>query len=135
MAMTLLLAALAAQALPAPASVTGWEALSDDAEGHNFLDPASIRRDGDLARVVVRGVANSVAATGIKSMMMRFRVDCRRRMLGVEAADGYGADGRLIGSRVATEAQVAMAPVPDTGSLTGLVARACRPAPPANAPR
>lgn len=126
MTMTILLAALAAQALPAPGSVTGWETLPDDASGHNFLDPASLRRDGDVVRVLVRGVANSVAANGIKSMMMRFRVDCRQRTLGIEAADGYDANGRLLGSRVAPA--VAMAPVAGMASLTALVARACRPA-------
>jgi hypothetical protein len=128
MVMTILLAALAAQALPAPGSITGWENLPDDASGHNFLAPASINRDGDVVRVLVRGVANRVAATGLKSMMMRFRVDCRQRTLGIEAVDGYGADGRLIGSRVAPPATVAMTPVPGLPSLAALVARACRPA-------
>ena len=129
MAMTILLAALAAQALPAPGSVTGWETLPDDPSGHNFLDPASIRRQGDLVRVVVRGVASDPAATGFQSIMMRFRVDCRRRALGIEAADGYGADGRLVGSRVAPEAAVTMAPVTDMASFTAIVERACRRAP------
>ncbi|MEA3011488.1 MAG: hypothetical protein QOD42_33 [Sphingomonadales bacterium] len=131
----ILLAALAAQALPAPGSVAGWETLPDDASGHNFLDPASIRRDGDLVRIIVRGVASSVGASGLKSMMMRFRIDCRQRTLGVEAADGYGADGRLIGSRVAQPTEMAMTPIPEMASLAALVARACRPAAPANAPR
>lgn len=126
MAMTILLAALAAQALPAPGSITGWETLPDDPSGRNFLDPASIRRQGDLARVVVRGVAHGAEANGIASMMMRVRVDCRRRTLGIEAADGYGADGRLLGSRVAPEAMVAMAPAAGMPSLAALVARACR---------
>jgi hypothetical protein len=126
MAMTILLAAFAAQALPAPGTVTGWEPLPDDASGHNFLDPASIRREGDLARVVVRGVAISAPAAGIASIMMRFRVDCRRQTLGIEAADGYGADGRLLGSRVAPPSAVAMAPVAGMASFAAIVARACR---------
>jgi hypothetical protein len=128
MAMTILLAALAAQVLPAPGSITGWETLPDDPSGHNFLDPASIRRQGNLVRVVVRGVALSAAEAGIGSIMMRFRVDCRRRTLGIEAADGYGADGRLLGSRVAPEAAVTMAPPADMASFAAIVARACRPA-------
>ncbi|HEV7661058.1 MAG TPA: surface-adhesin E family protein [Allosphingosinicella sp.] len=126
MAATILMAALAAQALPAPGSVTGWETMPDDPSGHNFLDPASIRRQGDLVRVVVRGVALSAEGTGIASIMMRFRIDCRRRAIGVEAADGYGADGRLLGSRVAPEAAVTMAPVTDMASFAAIVARACR---------
>jgi hypothetical protein len=126
MAMTILLAALAAQALPAPGSITGWETLPDDASGRNFLDPASIRREGDLARAVVRGVAHGVLANGIQSMMMRFRVDCRQRTIGIEATDGYGADGRLIGSRVAPGGVVAMAPAAGMASLAAIVARACR---------
>jgi surface-adhesin protein E len=129
MTIRILLAALAAQALPAPGSITGWEPLPDDESGHNFLDPASVRREGDLVRVVVRGVAHSVAANGIQSMMMRFRVDCRQRTLGIEATDGYGADGRLLGSRVAPASAVAMMPVAGMASLAALVARACRRAP------
>ena len=124
MTMTVLLAALAAQALPAPGSITGWETLPDDASGHNFLDPASVRRAGDLVRVVVRGVAHNVLANGIQNMMIRFRVDCRQRTVGVEATDGYGADGRLIVSRTAPA--VAMTPAAGLASLTALVARACR---------
>jgi imidazolonepropionase-like amidohydrolase len=126
MTLTILLAALAAQALPAPGSVTGWEPLPDDPSGRNFLDPASIRRQGDLVRVVVRGVAHSVAANGIESMMMRVRVDCRQRTLGVEAVDGYGADGRLLGSQVAPASAVAMAPAAGMASFAAIVARACR---------
>ena len=132
MAMTILLAALAAQALPTPRAVAAWETLPDDAAGHYFLDPASISRDGDIARALVRGVANQVQASGRKTMMMRFRIDCRARAIGIEAADGYDAAGRLLGSQRIPPEQVASAPIGDRASLAALADRACRA--PAGAP-
>lgn len=129
MTMPILAAALAAQVLPAPGAVTAWETLPGDSSGSNSLDPASISRDGDIVRVLVRGVANRIETNGMKTLMMRFRLDCRAGTIGIEAADGYGEDGRLIGSREAAPAEVAMAPAGELASVAGLVARACRPAP------
>jgi len=116
---------LAAQALPAPGSVTEWEALPDDQSGRNFLDPASIRRDGDIAYAMVRGVAHPGDTDAIQSAMMRIRIDCRARTFGFEAVDAYGADGRFLRSREVAPGAVASRPTGELASFVRLVERAC----------
>ena len=115
---------LAAQALPTPGSVAAWETLPEDEFGANFLDPASIRRDGDITHVVVRAVAHQVGADRVHTIMMRFRIDCRARRYGFEAADAYGADGRLIRSREAAPGAVASDPF-DIDNFGRMAARVC----------
>ncbi len=121
----ILAATFAAQVLPAPNSVPAWAFVAEDASGRIYVDPASVRRDGDIARILVRGVAKRPAASGASVMMMRFRFDCRQRTIGIEAVDGYGADGRLTGSREATPETVAAAPVGNVASTTRVFERAC----------
>jgi hypothetical protein len=117
---------LAAQALPAPGSVTSWETLPEDDYGTNFLDPASIHREDGIAHAVVRAVAHHVGADRIHTIMMRFRIDCRARTYGFEAADAYDADGRLVSSRVAEPGTVASNPF-DIDNFGQMAARACGP--------
>lgn len=116
---------LAAQVLPAPGSVTGWEALPDDPSGRNFLDPASIRRDGDIARVVVRSVAHRGDTDEIQSVVMRLRIDCRASSFGIEAIDAYGAEGRFLESHQMEPGAVANQPTDNLASFVRLVERAC----------
>lgn len=115
---------LAAQILPAPDSVPVWEAFQEDAESRNFFDPASIRRDGAVARVVIRSVMHRATA-GFKTVMIRARIDCRRRAIGIEATDGYGEDGRLIRSAEPPPSAIAMTPVGNVPTYARLVERAC----------
>lgn len=116
---------LAAQMLPAPGSVAEWEALPEDPSGRNFLDPASIRRDGDIARAVIRGVAHPGDTDAIQSVVMRVRVDCRARNFVAEAIDAYGADGRLLHSVEVEPGTVASEPAGTLASYNRLVERAC----------
>jgi hypothetical protein len=115
---------LAAQALPAPGSVTSWETLPEDGYGFNFLDPASIRREDGVAHATIRAVARQVGADRIHTIMMRFRIDCRARTYGFEAADAYDADGRLISSRVTAPGTVASDPF-DIDNFGRMAARVC----------
>ena len=115
---------LAAQALPAPGSVASWETLPQDEFGSNFLDPASIRQEDGIAHVVVRAVARQVGADRVHTIMMRFRIDCRARRYGFEAADAYDADGRLIRSREAAPGTVASDTF-DIDNFGRMAARVC----------
>lgn len=116
---------LAAQVLPAPGSVPAWEALPEDPSGRNFLDPANIRRDGDIVYIVVRGVAHPGDTDEIQSLMMRVRVDCRARTFGIEAADAYDGEGRFLRSREVAPREVASEPPGRLASFNRLVERAC----------
>lgn len=102
---------LAAQILPAPDSVPAWEILAEDEEGRHFFDPASIRRDGDIARVVYRTINRVLDEGGTRSLMRRIQIHCTARTMGLEVADAYGEDGRLIESSEAEADTVAIEPI------------------------
>jgi hypothetical protein len=102
---------LAAQILPAPDSIPVWEPLPDDEEGRHFYDPASISRDGDVARVVYRSIFRELDESDARSMMRRIQIHCAARTMGLEVADVYGEDGRLIESRGAEGDTVYVEPI------------------------
>jgi hypothetical protein len=99
---------LAAQILPAPDSIPVWEQLPDDEEGRHFYDPASISRDGDVARVVYRSIFRELDEGDVRSMMRRIQIHCAARTMGLEVADAYGDDGRLVESSQAEADTVAI---------------------------
>jgi surface-adhesin protein E len=102
---------LAAQILPAPDSIPVWEPLPDDEEGRHFYDPASISRDGDVARVVYRSIFRELDEGDARSMMRRIQIHCTARTMGLEVADAYGEDGRLVESSQAEADTVAIEPI------------------------
>jgi len=107
---------LAAQILPAPDSIPVWEPLPDDAEGRHFYDPASISRDGDVARVVYRSIFRELDEGDVRSMMRRIQIHCTARTMGLEVADGYGEDGGLLESSQAEGDTVAIEPIDPAGT-------------------
>ena len=102
---------LAVQILPAPDSVPVWEPLPEDEEGRHFYDPASISRDGDVARVVYRSIFRELDEGDVRSMMRRIQIHCAARTMGLEVADAYGEDGRLVESSQAEADTVAIEPI------------------------
>jgi hypothetical protein len=120
-----MLLALALQALPAPDSVQ-WEPLTVDQDGRNSIDPASISREGDLARFTLRVDFHDPASHGgVRVAMSLMRMDCRRRTLGIQAADAYGEDGRLIQSRAVEPAEIAYTPLASWARHERIRARVC----------
>jgi hypothetical protein len=107
---------LAAQILPAPNSIPVWEPLPDDEEGRHFYDPASISRDGDVARVVYRSIFRELDEGDVRSMMRRIQIHCTARTMGLEVADGYGEDGGLLESSQAEADTVAIEPIDPAGT-------------------
>lgn len=97
MTISILAAAFAAQVLPAPGAVT-WEQAAQDDGGRYAIDPASLRRDGDKVRFVMRAEPAHAQADGTNLAVVRYVIDCRRRTAGIEARDFYRA-GALAGSR------------------------------------
>ena len=119
---------LAAQILPAPGSVPVWEPLPEDEEGRHFYDPASISRDGDIARVVYRSVFRVLDEADARSMMRRYQFRCAARTMGLEAVDAYGEDGRFIESREAEGDTVFIEPIDPASTplrLVRLAERVC----------
>ena len=124
MATTILLAALAAQILPAPGAVR-WEQVAEESSGPSFLDPASLARDGDVVRFLSRSDRRIVAADGIRMLVVRSAVDCRRRMVGFAQGDAYGEDGRLLFSVPAGPGGVRFQPMPTSPGADRVFRRVC----------
>jgi hypothetical protein len=92
MAISTMVAALALQTLPAPDTVR-WEAAGEDQAGRYAIDPASIVRDGDVVRFLLRAEGASAQADGTNLAVVRYEIDCRARTVAAESADFYRQDG------------------------------------------
>lgn len=117
--------ALALQILPAPDSVR-WEPLANDQGESVFIDPASVRRDGQTVRYLVRVDAHdSGPGNEIQRLIMRIVLDCGRGLQGIEAADGYDGAGALLASREAQPAEIEYEPLRRYGSPDSVRRRLC----------
>lgn len=110
----ILAAALAAQILPAPGNVR-WERMIEESSGASYIDPASLARDGDVVRFLNRtdrqAEAGAGAAEGIRMLVVRVAIDCRRRLIGMVEGDAYGEGGRFLRSIPAQAGGVAFQPL------------------------
>lgn len=121
-------AALAAQpTLPDYGARVAWEQVLDDQHGRIEIDPASIRRAGDVARFHVRMTNKEGRINAPFSVaMMAIVIDCRARTSGIEAGRAYDGDGALVRSRAVEADAVEMAAF-ETGSAEDFYhRRVCR---------
>ncbi len=117
------------QSLPPPADGQ-WEQVATQPGGISFaVDAASIARTGDDASVRVRVSRDHPGEDGIKTVILRYSMDCRAREATTEAVDLYGADGSFMASAPASA--LSTAPVSNDPGAQALFNRACRPAAPA----
>jgi hypothetical protein len=124
MMMTILLAAIAAQILPAPGTVR-WEQVADESSGPSFIDPASLTRDGDVVRFVSRSDRRVVAGDGIRMLVVQAAIDCRRRMVGFSGGDAYGEGGRFLYSIPVGSGAVAFQSLPASPGVDQVFRRVC----------
>ena len=92
MAIETMLAAMALQLLPAPGTIA-WEPAGGDESGTYAIDPASIARDGDSVRFLLRATSARTQADGANMAVVRYLIDCRARTVAAESADFYRPDG------------------------------------------
>lgn len=118
-------AALIAQALPATDSVRWEEVLPADNSGRNFIDPASLRRDGDRVRFLMRSVGHQTNADGVAAFNMRVEIDCRARTFTLLVADSYTPDGTLVASVELPPDQLQPTPVGEINDQDRLLPRVC----------
>ena len=111
MTIPLLAAALAAQILPAPGNVP-WERVADESGGPSFIDPRSLARDGDVARFLNRTDRVRDNGDGVRVIVARMAIDCRRRMVGFVEGDTYGEGGRFLRSVRFGPERIAFQPLP-----------------------
>ena len=112
MTITLFLAALALQSLPAP-TLPRWQTIGGGETGSYAVDPESISRSGDEVSALVRIDVTRGERTGARvGGVLRYVYDCRADTLRVEAGDLYDATGRFLGAAPLTSALRTARPVP-----------------------
>ncbi len=116
--------AMAMQLLPAPDALA-WEPLTTDPEGEMFLAPATLEREGDVVRFVVRSDYRAGGPTDWGRTLLRVAVDCRRRLSAIVEGDAYGRDGRFAESRNAPAEALRFEPLGSTESDARLFSRVC----------
>jgi hypothetical protein len=92
MAIGTLIASLALQMQPAPGTIA-WEPAGRDEAGTYAIDPASIARDGDVVRFLLRATSLRTQPDGTSRAVVRYVIDCRQRTVAAESADFYRPDG------------------------------------------
>jgi len=125
----ILAAALAAQILPAPGTVR-WELMVEESSGSSFLDPASLERDGDVVRYLNRSDRLVDQGDGIRMLVVRVAIDCRRRTIGFVGGDAYGEGGRFLRSVPARPGGPEMHPLDAGAGPDRVLARVCAAAAP-----
>jgi hypothetical protein len=105
--MTILVAAaLVLQSLPAPRRVH-WEIVGEGNTAYDFIDPATIVREGDIVSYTSRLTSVLPEETGgVALMVIRNVRNCRTGRTGFSAMDGYDAEGRLVASRQTRPADI-----------------------------
>jgi hypothetical protein len=102
----LLLAASLAQATPAPdpcnaagqpetprPGCPAWRLVRRTDEGAGWLDPASVRREGDQVILMTRTTLPEAAESGMISILGRVRMDCTQRTVQLILISGWTAAG------------------------------------------
>jgi hypothetical protein len=106
MTVILAAAALALQSLPAPRGVQ-WEIVGEGDTAFDFIDPATIVREGDIVSYTSRLTSVLPEETGgVALMVIRNVRNCRTGRTGFSAMDGYDTGGRLIASRQTPPAEI-----------------------------
>jgi len=102
--------ALAVQpVLPRPDDRVAWETVVEDADGRILLDPASVRREGDLVRFHIRIIpAEGSKVAQFAQAIMAVVLDCRAHTSGFAAGQTYDRAGNLVQSRETPPDEVSM---------------------------
>lgn len=103
----LMIAAALAQAQPAPL----WRSVHSAETGEVFVDPASLRRDGQSFDITARAVFHEVTRSGMKTGITRNRYNCARQSMLTLHVHYFDANGRTIENRAATGALTRDRPV------------------------
>lgn len=116
--------AMLLQSLPAPGGAQ-WEEVASDPGGRYFLDPASVRRDGDRAHFLIRANAAQVEPDGTDHAVVRYRADCRRRTLAIEATDFYRGDGSYVRGYENAPDEIRLEPAVESAGEAQFLRRVC----------
>lgn len=110
-----------------PASCPAWRSLYREGGGEMFVEPASVRRDGDRLEVRVRVLLDQAGNGGVRTYLGTYRYDCRARTATMLRFAAYDAGGGELENAPATgaeaEPQRAAAGTPNAAVLDALCPR------------
>jgi hypothetical protein len=129
--MRVLGSAAAAAAILISAGATGqapdatWIQVSRHAGGPIFIDPASVRRDGNYATVVSRTDLEQALDDGTRTLVVRYRYDCVNRTSDLLYLEQLAGDGRvLLRTEIAPQEREIEA-IPADSPNAAILARVC----------
>jgi hypothetical protein len=122
-----LAAAFAMQADPMLAPVQGadWEPIAEDVDGRYFIDPASLRRAGDLAYFRIRAEARPGGISGTYTALFGIVMNCATRTSGYESGQLFDAEGRPFHERQFAPGEVEFRPIRAGSSEDQIYPRVC----------
>jgi hypothetical protein len=78
----------AAQTLPGRDTVQ-WHEVGTVGSTRYFIDQASVTREGDTVRALMRGSSPPSPNDNVNTIVARIQLDCAARLVGLEARDYY----------------------------------------------
>lgn len=124
MTLWIAITALAAQLLAEPGNVP-WERVADESGGASYIDPRSLVRDGDVVRFLNRTDRVRDNGDGVRMLVVRVAIDCRRRMVGFVEGDAYDEGGRYLRSVSPRPEGFAFEPLPASPGPDRVFRRVC----------
>ncbi|HYD11752.1 MAG TPA: surface-adhesin E family protein [Allosphingosinicella sp.] len=92
---------LIAAAALVQAEAPQWRSVHRSERGEVFVDPASLRRDGDMFEITIRALFARVQPSGMKSGITRNRYNCARQSFVTLHVRYFDADGATMEDRPA----------------------------------
>jgi hypothetical protein len=116
---------LALDAATAPAGCPAWRLMLEGGGARIFIDPASVRRDGDRFEILFRGIF-AEPVDGARSVVMWQSFDCGARTVTTRRLVFYSAAGVPVSGHVMTSAELQAEPVTAGSSFERVRAEFCQ---------
>ena len=112
--------------VPPPASCPVWRSLHRDNQAELFVEPASMRVDGDSFELRIRVLFAQAGGDGARNMVLVQRYDCRARTAALASLYSYDQGGRMVQNRVILRNVMQPRPVGPGSPEAIVLAAACR---------
>ena len=101
-----------------------WQFTDQDEKTRRFIDPASVRTEGNIIRIDHRSVyAQARGVSRMRSIITTMRVDCVQQTLIAEYVRSFDADGYLLASVSTPDAE--LHPIEPSSSAATWAAEYC----------
>jgi hypothetical protein len=100
-----------------------WRQITRHPEARGYVDPASVRRDGDRVELMTRTLPNQPVQGRIYSFNTHLELNCAARARRALRFTGFDAEGRTV---IAFGADEAASPAPRGSAFASLLTEFCR---------